>query len=180
MTDRNRHMTVDSNGIVSYHPLGKDLEDLFDGAKPEEVSQKTDFKPTNPKDRAATSRLDISLFPQSALIYGALGMTEGDLKYGGYNFREAGVLVSVYVAALMRHLMKWYNGEEEDEKTGVPHLASVLACAAILVDSTVKGNLKDDRPPRAPVAELLADFEKKVKHLQELYPSGPPRHTEKK
>lgn len=134
-----------------------------------------DKKPTNPKDRAATHRLDISLFPQSAIIYGALGMTEGDCKYGGYNYREAGVNISVYVAALLRHLMKFYNGEWADEKTLVPHLASVQACSAIIIDGFTQGNIVDDRPPKQNIAGLLQACESIVTHLHSTFPEGPPR-----
>ena len=136
-------------------------------------------KPTNPKDRVATARLDLSLFPDTAVIYGALAMTEGDLKYGGYNYRPAGVLSSVYVAACRRHLAKWYNGEDNDSKTGVPHLASAIACLAVLIDSIESGNINYDRPPRVDVASLLTEMEEKVKHLQELFPNGPQRFREK-
>lgn len=135
----------------------------------------SDNKPTNPKDRAATSRLDLSLFPDTAVIYGALAMTEGDLKYGGYNFRVGGVLSSVYIAACRRHLAKWWNGEWADPKTGVPHLASALACIAVLIDAVECGVLNDDRPPETDVAMLLAEMETKVKHLQEIFPDGPGR-----
>ena len=139
----------------------------------------TDFKPTNPKDRAATSRIDLTLFPDTAVAYGALAMTEGDLKYGGFNYRPAGVLASVYVAAARRHLAKWYNGENEDPKTGVPHLASVLGCIAVIVDSVEAGVLQDDRPPVVDVGGLCNRLEEKVKFLQNLYPEGPARYTQK-
>lgn len=135
-------------------------------------------KLSNPKDREATARLDLTTFPQTAIIYGALAMVEGGNKYGEFNFRSIGVNASVYVAACMRHIFKWYNGENEDEKTKVPHLGSALACLAILVDAEEMGNLKDDRPPVCDVATLLAEFEEKVKHLQQLFPNGPDRYTE--
>lgn len=137
-----------------------------------------DLKPTNPKDRAATSRLDLSLFPDTAIAYGALAMTEGDCKYGGYNYRVGGVLASVYYAACRRHLGKWFNGEWADPKTQVPHLANAIACLAVLIDAVVAGVLKDDRPPQADLAGLLAHFEREVKHLQTIFPDGPPRYTE--
>ena len=140
---------------------------------------KSDLKPTNPKDRAATSRLDLSLFPQTAIIYGALGMTEGDAKYGGYNYRVGGVLFSVYVAALLRHVFKCYNGEWTDTKTKVPHLASAMACIAILIDAYECGVLRDDRPPKAPILKLLDEFEGLVAHLHKLFPDGPGRYTQK-
>lgn len=142
----------------------------------------TETKPTNPKDAAATSRLDISLYPQSAICYGSLGMTEGDYKYGGYNFREAGVNVSVYISALFRHALKYYNGEWADKKTKVPHLASMNACTAILIDGHVQGNITDDRPPAVDMAELLDEMQEIVTHLQTIFPleNKPARCTEVK
>lgn len=139
----------------------------------------SDTKPTNPKDAAATTRLDLSLFPATARAYGALAMTEGDLKYGGYNYREAGVMASIYYAACGRHLDKWYNGEEIDPKTGVPHLANALACIAVLIEGVEMGNLNDDRPPRCDVAGLLARFQEKVAHLQKLFPRNAQRYRAK-
>lgn len=140
----------------------------------------SDTKPTNPKDAAATTRLDLSLFPATARAYGALALTEGDLKYGGYNWREAGVLASIYYAAAGRHLDKWYNGEERDLKTQVPHLANAIACLAVLIDAVEKGNLNDDRPPACDVAGLLTRMEENVAHLQKVFPRKAARYTEKK
>jgi hypothetical protein len=137
-----------------------------------------DSKATNPKDVAATCRIDLSLFPMSAIVYGAMAMVEGDLKYGGYNYRPAGVMSSVYVAANGRHVGKWYNGEERDLRTRVPHLASALASIAILIDATVQGNLNDDRPPRQSVA-IYDEAEEVVRHLHELFPRRVPRYRER-
>jgi hypothetical protein len=134
------------------------------------LNESLDHKPTNPKDAAATTRLDLSLFPASARAYGALAMTEGDLKYGGYNYREAGVCVSIYYAAANRHLDKFYNGEWADPKTGVPHLANALACLAVIVDGFEQGTINDDRPPAQDMAGLLDRMEQSVAHLQEIFP----------
>ncbi len=139
-----------------------------------------DTRPTNPKDAAATTRLDISVFPQTAIVFGALGMTEGGYKYSAYNYREAGVNVSVYYSALQRHIMKYYNGEWDDQKTGVPHLASALSCIAILIDGHVKGNINDDRPPKVNMSELLTEMQASVEHLQKLFPNPKPRCTHEK
>lgn len=139
----------------------------------------SETKSTNPKDRAATSRLDLTLFPDTAVIYGALGMTEGDCKYAAYNYREAGVDVSTYVAALRRHIAKFYNGEWADPLTRVPHLANAIACIAIIIDGYECGNVNDNRPPHANVSGLLSNIEENVKHLQKLFPNGPDRCTHK-
>lgn len=135
-------------------------------------------KPTNPKDAAATTRVDLSLFPMSAIVYGALAMTEGDLKYGGYNYRPAGVQSSIYVAANGRHVGKWYNGEDNDPRTRVPHLGSALASIAILIDGIEQGNLNDDRPPRQDIS-IYDRAEDIVRHLQELFPRRVPRYRER-
>lgn len=135
-----------------------------------------DDKDTNPKDGVATSRLDLSLFPATATAYGALAMTEGDLKYGGYNYRIIGVKASIYFSAANRHLNKWFNGEWADQKTDIPHLASALACISILIDAVECDKLNDDRPPKCDMAALLDEMEKKVVHLQKLFTDRPGRH----
>lgn len=135
-------------------------------------------KPTNPKDRIATYRLDLSLFPAPAVAYGALAMTEGHAKYGAYNWRSAGVMWSIYDAAARRHLDKFRDGEECDPVTRVPHLASALACIAILIDSDVCHMLNDDRPPKAPTGLLLNSLEEHVAHLYNLFKEGPARFTQ--
>lgn len=139
-------------------------------------------KESNPKDDAAAgTRVDLSVFPQTAVIYGALAMTEGHLKYGAYNYRVSGVRSSVYIAALRRHLIKWEAGEDEDPATGVPHLASVLACAAIAIDAIECNKLIDDRPPIVKnINELFVWAEQTTKRLHSIYPpeAGPGRFTE--
>jgi hypothetical protein len=137
-------------------------------------------KPSNPKDAAATNRLDLSLFPATARAYGALAMVEGDQKYGGYNYRAAGVNASIYYAACGRHLDKWYNGEELDPKTGIPHLANAIACLAVLIDGIEVGNWTDDRPPPVDLGRLLSDFESKVGTIKEIFPRRTARFVNSK
>lgn len=137
-----------------------------------------DRKDTNPKDGAATTRLDLGLLPATAVAYGALAMTEGDLKYGAYNYRVIGVRASVYYTAARRHLDKWFNGQWADLKTGVPHLASALACIGVLIDAKECDKLNDDRPPKCDMDALLTDMEDKVAYLQKLFPNRQDRYTE--
>lgn len=134
------------------------------------LESQIESKPSNPKDTAATTRLDLSLFPATARAYGALAMVEGDQKYGGYNYREIGVSASIYYAAAARHLDKWYNGEDVDPKTGVPHLASALASIAVIIDGIENKNWTDDRPPSMDLTKLLTEFEGKVAHLHKVFP----------
>ncbi len=110
-------------------------------------------KSTNPKDRIATDKLPLDLVPDTISAFAALAFAEGAAKYGAYNWRVAGVRASIYRAALDRHLKSWWNGENEDPFTGVPHLASIIACAGILLDAEIAGKLTDDRPPVVPLGE---------------------------
>lgn len=124
-------------------------------------------KPTNPKDVIGSSKLPLELVPDTAVAYMALSFLEGALKYGRFNWRIAGVRASIYAAAMRRHMKKWWNGEDADPKTGVHHLASVMACCAIVLDAKLVGKLTDDRPPRADVGQLIEALEATAAHLRE-------------
>lgn len=133
-------------------------------------------KPTNPKDALAVSKLPLHLVPDTIEAYAALAFAEGASKYGAYNWRVAGVLASVYHSAMKRHLACWHNGEEADPVTGVPHLASVIACAGILLDAQLCGKLIDDRPPAAPVGERIRAAEAEVAKVLALFADRQPKH----
>lgn len=128
----------------------------------------TDTKESNPKDAAATSRVPLHMVPDSLNIFAAMAFAEGDSKYIAYNFRVAGVRASVYVSALRRHLMRYFNGEWADKKTNVPHLASVAACTAILIDGHVTGLIQDDRPPSVDLSDCMDEAERVIAHVYEM------------
>ena len=86
--------------------------------------------------------------------------------------------VPLIVAALQRHLDKWWNGEMADPATGVPHLANACACLAILIDAEMSGKCVDDRPPAQ--AELSNYIDKRVpggiEKLREVFGHMTPHH----
>lgn len=103
-------------------------------------------KPTNPKDAIAIlTKPPLHLWPASATALGCLALLEGMLKYGRSNWRKSGVRASIYKDALDRHMSAWFEGEELDPGSGVPHLGHALACIAIIVDAQAAGKLVDDR-----------------------------------
>lgn len=135
-----------------------------------ELKQQSDQKLTNPKDAIGSTKLPLHLVPDSLSCFAALAFLEGALKYGQFNWRVAGVRASIYLSAMERHMRKWKAGEDSDPKTGVPHLASILACAAIILDADVCGKLNDDRPPAVPTLPITIDvLGKKVADLKELF-----------
>ncbi len=116
---------------------------------------------TNPKDILGQKKVQLNLVPPASIIYQALAMEDGAKKYGPYNWRENKVIASIYVAAAMRHLQSWYDGEEVASDSQKPHLAHALACLGIIVDAKETGNLVDDRPKPGAAGALIARYEKK-------------------
>ena len=137
---------------------------------------KPETKKSNPKDIIGSTKLPLSLLSGIAKIEWCLAQLEGALKYGTWNWRDAGVRTSIYLDALERHLEKFKNGEDRDPVTRAHHLGSIMACAAIILDADSVGKLTDDRPPRAPAAQLIDDAQKRVIHLLTLYGDEKPRN----
>lgn len=133
-------------------------------------------KPTNPKDRIGSAKLPASLVPDTVHIYAAMAFAEGASKYGAYNWRVAGVRMSIYMEAMRRHQMKLWNGEWADKKTKVPHLASIIACAGIIADAKACGKLTDDRPPVLDVEAEIEAAEAVIRGVYELHKDMAPHH----
>jgi len=133
-------------------------------------------KNTNPKDAIGSTKLPFHLVPSALRIFAAIGLLEGACKYGGHNYRAMGVRASIYYDAIQRHLESYWNGEDADPDTGIPHLASVAAGLAILLDAMVNDKLTDDRPPRAPVGALIRELNKEVPRIKELFKEHSPKH----
>ncbi len=114
---------------------------------------------TNPKDLIGSKKIPLHLVPQASLIYQALGMSDGRIKYGGYNWRKNKVIASIYIDATMRHIGSWLDGEENAEDSQKPHLGHALACLGIIVDALETGNLVDDRPAPGAASKLLKKWE---------------------
>lgn len=133
-------------------------------------------KPTNPKDAIATNKLPLHLWPETASAYGAMGFLDGALKYGRTNWRHAGVRASIYYDAARRHLAAWFEGEDTDPQSGVPHLGHALACIAILVDAKEAGKLNDDRAYPGGYAGLPQRFESLVAELRAKHADKNPQH----
>lgn len=133
-------------------------------------------KETNPKDAIGSDKVPLHLWPESASILGSLALLDGALKYGRSNFRAIGVRSSIYYDALRRHTIRWFEGEENDPESGLPHLAHALACLAILVDAKATGKLNDDRMVKGGTVELLKEMTPHVKRLKELYKDKNPHH----
>lgn len=118
----------------------------------------TEREGENPKDRVGEKKPPLHLIPSAAEIAESLVMALGAKKYGPFNWRGANVKASVYVAAARRHLLQWFDGEDNDAESGTSHLAHARACLGILLDALATGHLVDDRPPKGAASELIEKF----------------------
>ena len=107
-------------------------------------------KETNPKDAIGVRKAPTHFIPNRVMYELGLAMLEGALKYGGHNYRVAGVRASIYYDACRRHLDAFWEGEDIDPDSGLPHIVKAAACLAVLRDSQHMDNWVDDRPPQLP------------------------------
>lgn len=133
-------------------------------------------KDTNPKDAVGIAKVPFSTVPTQVVGELGLAMMEGALKYGRHNFRVAGVRASVYYDAALRHLAAFWEGQDIDPDSGLPHVVKAMACMAVLRDSQIQGNWNDDRPPVTP-GDWVQDLNAKAKALLDKYPNGVPAFT---
>ena len=136
----------------------------------------SELKETNPKDAIGSNKLPVHLWPTTATAMGSIGLLDGMLKYGRSNWRASGVRASIYFDAANRHLNAWFEGEDHDPDSGVPHLAHALACLAIIVDAQAAGKLNDDRQAKGGYRALLSELTGHVGRLKEMHADKAPRH----
>ena len=98
-------------------------------------------------------KLRMDLLPPDALEALARILTDGAVKYGSRNW-ERGMAWSRPYAALLRHLLAWWGGQDTDPESGHPHLWHVLTNAAFLVAYEQRGVGEDDRPGAGPLVRL--------------------------
>lgn len=110
---------------------------------------------TNPKDKIGASKPDLSLIPPAALVHEAMAMADGGRKYGPYNWREEPVQAMTYIAAALRHLGQYLDGQDIDPKSLVHHLGHARACCGILLDAAECGALIDNRPKPGKAQEII-------------------------
>ena len=89
-------------------------------------------------------KIDLSLIPKVFLNAVAKAFMVGEKKYGRYNYCK-GHEASQLIAAAMRHLTAWNEGEENDPEDGQPHLGAAGACLAMALRQQELGTLKDNR-----------------------------------
>lgn len=141
------------------------------------VEERLTTKDTNPKDAIGVTKSPLSVLPMQVVYEAALGMYEGALKYGAFNYRVAGVRASVYYDAVNRHLNQWFEGEDIDPDSGLSHITKAITTLMVMRDAMLNDKFNDDRPPKVLDSSWMINYNAKVKELQAKYPNPVPRYT---
>jgi hypothetical protein len=131
-------------------------------------------KDTNPKDAIGIRKAPLSTVPGNVIAEIGVAMLEGASKYGRHNYRVAGVRASVYYDAAMRHLIAWWEGEDEDPDSSMSHITKILACMTVLRDAMHQEVWTDDRPPRS--KPFYAELNARAASILEKHAAANPRH----
>lgn len=134
-------------------------------------------KETNPKDAVGSKKVTFSTVPSTVIAEVAVGMTEGARKYARHNWRVAGVRGSIYYDATLRHLFKWWEGEDLDPDSGLSHITKAITSLVVMRDAMINGKFTDDRPPKIPV-DFWNEMQDKVNEVFEKYPESLPAYVE--
>ena len=91
-----------------------------------------------------SSKADLSLVPLVLIEATAKALMFGEQKYGRYNFRK-GFPNHRLIAACLRHVLAYQDGEDLDPESNLPHLAHATACIAMLLQCAKDGTLTETR-----------------------------------
>lgn len=101
----------------------------------------------NPKKAFGETKPNLALIPPAMDLHAAMAFELGASKYGAFNWRRDPVENMTYIAAAMRHLKNYLDGEEYCADAPLVHnLAAAIAGMGIVLDAMELGNLIDNRP----------------------------------
>lgn len=117
----------------------------------------------NPKDAAGSLKSPLGLVPMSALVVESEVLRYGAYvkSYGPYNWRDENIDVQRYIDATLRHVHAWADGQNDDEESGLSHLAHARATLGILIDALSLGCVIDSRPRKGAGPALLKKHTRK-------------------
>lgn len=82
--------------------------------------------------------------PWLAVSEAADVMTFGAEKYAMFNFRK-GMKYSRLWSAALRHMIAWWRRDENDDESGINHLAHAICCLLMLREIQIIERGEDDR-----------------------------------
>ncbi len=135
-------------------------------------------KGVNPKDAIGAAKNPHGCVSRAVLAEVGLAMMEGARKYRRHNYRVSSVRAEVYFDAVNRHLDAWWEGEDIDPDSGLPHLTKAIASLFVIRDAIICNSWYDDRPPKVPES-FWAYIKERTAGLLKKFPESKPPYTEK-
>ncbi len=89
-------------------------------------------------------KIALALIPVIALIEEAKAFSEGQAKYGTWNYMQ-GMSATRLLSAAQRHILQFMAGQDIDPETGINNLGGARACLGMLLQLAHVGRLDDDR-----------------------------------
>ncbi len=134
-------------------------------------------KDTNPKDGVGSLKPGYSNVPVPVLYEIGAALLEGERKYGGYNWRVAGVRTSVYINATRRHIDDFWEGQDIDPDSGLSHITKAIASLVVFRDAQIQNMVaNDDRPPSS--TPFMEDARARTADIIARYPNPKPNFTQ--
>lgn len=88
-------------------------------------------------DKVRMDLLDVSAINQLAAV-----LTFGSKKYAPNNWR-GGISTSRLLAALLRHVFAYLGGQDNDEESGLSHIAHAMCCCMFILGLQHRPELDD-------------------------------------
>lgn len=99
----------------------------------------------------------VDQIPVDALLEWGRVYTYGEAKYGRDNWRK-GLPWHEFYGSILRHLFKWWDGEDIDPESHLPHMAHALWNVGALMHFQANGIGTDDRPVGPQMAYIRGDL----------------------
>ena len=100
--------------------------------------------------------------PKSILEVGKV-LTYGAEKYDPENWRKVDDLQNRYTSAALRHIFAHIDGEENDEETGLSHLAHAMCCLLIKLEDELIAKSEEERSREADTGKHSTCYESAVR-----------------
>ncbi len=99
--------------------------------------------------RSPLQKVRFDLLPVAPLVEVAKVFAFGAYRYGDRNWEE-GFSWSRCIGAALRHFYKWCLGENNDDESGLHHLAHTIVNCMFLLQYTITNKGTDDRQKASP------------------------------
>jgi hypothetical protein len=88
-------------------------------------------------DKVRMDLLDAYAIEQLAAV-----LTFGEKKYAAHDWRM-GISTSRLLAALLRHVFSYLGGQDNDEESGLSHIAHAMCCCMFIIGLQGRPDLDD-------------------------------------